>query len=61
MIRKKVDTWIIWFINDIFYAIEYFILPNQALYLFILNIIWTFLAIASYYNWKKIMDGSKND
>jgi len=61
MIRKKVDTWIIWFINDIFYAIEYFILPNQTLYLFILNIIWTFLAIASYYNWKKIMDGSKND
>lgn len=61
MIRKKIDTWIIWFINDIFYAIEYFILPNQAIYLFILNVIWTFLAIASYLNWKKIMDEEKYD
>ena len=40
MIKKKIDTWIIWFINDIFYAIEYFMLPNQALYLFLLNIVW---------------------
>lgn len=59
MMKKKLDTWIIWFINDIFYAIEYFILPNQALYLFGLNIIWTFMAVASYVNWKKIMLGDK--
>lgn len=57
MMKKKIDTWIIWFINDIFYAIEYFILPNQAIYLFILNIIWTVLAVLSYINWKKIMKG----
>ena len=55
MMTKKIDTWIIWFINDIFYAIEYFILPNQALSLFALNIIWTIMAIISYFNWKKIM------
>ena len=55
MMKKKIDTWVIWFINDIFYAIEYFILPDQALYLFVLNIIWTFMAIGSYINWKKIM------
>ncbi len=55
MINKKLDTWIIWFVNDIFYSIEYFILPNQAFYLFILNIIWTFMAIASYINWNRIM------
>ena len=62
MIKKKIDTWVIWFINDIFYSIEYFILPNQALYLFILNIIWTFMAVGSYINWKKIMRGEvKND
>lgn len=59
MLKKKIDTWIIWFINDIFYAIEYFILPNQALYLFALNIIWTGMAVASYINWKKIMNGEK--
>ena len=58
MMKKKIDTWIIWFINDICYAIEYLILPNQAFYLFALNIIWTFMAIASYINWKKIMKGS---
>ena len=55
MMKKKIDTWIIWFINDIFYAIEYFILPDQALYLFALNIIWTVLAVFSYINWNKIM------
>ena len=55
MVKKKLDTWIIWFINDIFYAIEYFILPNQAIYLFGLNIIWTIMAVISYINWEKIM------
>lgn len=55
MIRKKLDTWIIWFINDIFYAIEYFILPDQALYLFGLNIVWTIMAVISYINWNKLM------
>ena len=59
MMKKKIDTWIIWFINDVFYAIEYFILPEQALYLFALNIIWTFMAVGSYINWNKIMKGKK--
>lgn len=59
MMKKKLDTWVIWFINDIFYAIEYFILPNQALYLFALNIIWTFMAVGSYINWNKIMKEQK--
>lgn len=57
MMTKKIDTWIIWFINDIFYAIEYYILPDQAFYLFILNVIWTFMAIGSYISWFKIMKG----
>ena len=55
MVKKKLDTWIIWFINDIFYAIEYFILPDQALYLFGLNIVWTVMAVVSYINWNKLM------
>lgn len=57
MMKRKIDTWIIWFVNDIFYAVEYFILPNQALYLSALNIVWTFMAVGSYLNWKKIMKG----
>ncbi len=59
MIRKKIDTWIIWFINDVFYAIEYFMLPKQALYLFLLNIVWAFMAIGSYFNWYRIMKGQE--
>lgn len=55
MMIKKIDTWYIWFVNDIFYAIEYFILPDQALYLFFLNIVWTFMAVGSYISWKKVM------
>ncbi|MDO5480797.1 MAG: nicotinamide riboside transporter PnuC [Candidatus Saccharibacteria bacterium] len=61
MMKKKIDTWIIWLINDIFYAVEYFILPDQALYLFTLNIVWIFMAIGSYINWNKIMKEAKND
>ena len=59
MIRKKIDTWIIWFINDVFYAIEYFMLPKQALYLFLLNIVWAVMAIGSYFNWYRIMKGQE--
>ncbi len=61
MMKRKIDTWVIWFINDIFYAVEYFILPNQAIYLFVLNIIWAFMAIGSYINWYRIMKGDKDD
>lgn len=62
MMKRKLDTWIIWFVNDIFYAIEYYLLPNQAFYLFLLNIVWTIMAVGSYYNWRKIMkEGDKDD
>lgn len=59
MMTKKIDTWIIWFINDIFYALEYYILPDQAFYLFLLNVVWTFMAVGSYINWSKIMKKEK--
>ena len=54
MVTKKTDAWIVWFINDIFYIIEYILLPDKAIYLAILNLIWTALAIYSYFNWRKI-------
>ena len=59
MVKKKIDTWLIWFINDIFYAVEYYLLPNQALYLFTLNIIWIVLAVMSYIEWNKLMKEGK--
>lgn len=54
MVTKKIDAWILWFINDILYVSEYWLLPNQALYLMALNIIWTGMAIGSFMTWNKI-------
>lgn len=59
MVTRKIDTWFIWFVNDIAYVIEYFLLPRQAIYLMVLNIIWTVLAVTSYISWKKLMDRQK--
>jgi nicotinamide mononucleotide transporter len=53
MAMKKVDSWIYWLIDDILMAITYFSLPNKALYLMSLNIIWIFLAIGTIYTWNK--------
>ena len=55
MVKRKLDTWLIWFVNDIAYSTQYFLLDNPAYYLMALNVIWTFMAIASYQNWSKIM------
>lgn len=61
MVRKKLDTWIIWFVNDICYVVQYGLLENQAVYLMGLNIVWTAMAVASFLNWLKIMKGYKNE
>ena len=53
MAMKKVDSWIYWLIDDILMAITYFSLPDKALYLMSLNIIWIFLAIGTIYTWNK--------
>jgi nicotinamide mononucleotide transporter len=57
MVRKKLDTWVIWFINDICYVVQYSMLENQAVYLMGLNIVWTVMAVVSFFNWLKIMKG----
>lgn len=57
MVKRSIDTWIIWFINDITYVIQYLILPRPAYFLMFLNLIWTFMAIASFIKWQKIMKG----
>jgi nicotinamide mononucleotide transporter PnuC len=59
MVKRNLDTWILWFINDISYSIQYALLQEPAYYLMVLNIIWTFMAIASYIKWQKIMIGEK--
>lgn len=55
MVRHKIDTWIIWFVNDIAYCVEYWLLPDQALYLLGLNVVWTVMAIGSFIIWYKEM------
>ena len=61
MVKKKLDTWIIWFVNDICYVVQYGLLENQAVYLMSLNIVWTAMAVVSFLNWLKIMKGYKNE
>ena len=54
MSTRTIECWIVWFINDILYIIQYYSLPDQAFYLMMLNIIWTVMAIISFINWLKI-------
>ena len=51
MVRRKLESRVFWLIWDILYCIQYLILPDMALYLFILNLIWTALAVATYIQW----------
>lgn len=55
MVRRKIESWIFWLIWDILYCVQYLLLPDMALYLFILNLIWTALAVATYIQWYKEM------
>ena len=54
MALKRIDAWVVWLIDDILMAIVYFMLPSEGLYLMILNILWIFLAIGSWWNWHRI-------
>lgn len=54
MSTRTLECWIVWFINDILYIIQYYSLPDQAFYLMMLNIIWTAMAVISFINWLKI-------
>ncbi|MBR3502433.1 MAG: nicotinamide mononucleotide transporter [Alphaproteobacteria bacterium] len=57
MVLKKIDTWFIWFVNDIVYVAEYGLLDTPAYYLIGLNLIWAAMAVCSYFYWKKTMKG----
>lgn len=55
MFRHKLEAWIIWLLNDLFYIAEYAMLPDQPLYLISLYIIWTVLALFSFLNWRRLL------
>lgn len=54
MFCHKLEAWVVWLLNDVFYIAEYFMLPDRALYLIGLYVIWTVLAIVSFANWKRL-------
>lgn len=53
MANKKVDSWIVWFINDITYVYVYFTLEAPALGLTLMNLFWVFMAVGSLITWSK--------
>lgn len=55
MSMRRLDCWIVWLVNDLLYCVEYYMLPNQALYLFALNALWSIMAIVSYFQWKQYL------
>lgn len=60
MMKHKIDTWFLWFVCDVFYAIQYAFLPNPAVYLLGLYVLWTIMALVSYWQWHKIMKVENN-
>lgn len=59
LMTHRLETWFVWFFNDVAYMYTYFCLPEQALYLFCLYVIWTFMAVFSFINWYKIYKSQK--
>lgn len=53
MATKKVESWIVWLVDDILMAYIYFTLPDRGFWLMLLNIVWVALAIGSWYTWDK--------
>lgn len=54
MMAHRLETWVIWFFNDIAYMYQYFNLPDQAIYLFGLYVVWTIMAVVTFINWMRI-------
>ena len=54
MFCHKLETWVVWLVNDVFYIAEYFMLPDKALYLIGRYVVWTILAIVSFVNWRRL-------
>lgn len=53
MALKRVESWAVWFVDDILMAVVYFRLPDAGFWLMLLNIIWVVLAVGTYVTWHK--------
>ena len=54
MFCRKLEAWVVWFVNDLFYNAEYFFLPDKAVCLIGLYIIFTIFAAVSFFNWRRL-------
>lgn len=55
MVKHKIDTWFLWFTADAVYVVQYASLQNPAFYLLSLYVIWTVMAVISYWYWVLIL------
>lgn len=53
MAMRKLEAWVVWFVNDVVYIAEYALLPDQALYMLGLYVVWTVMAVLTFYTWHK--------
>ena len=53
MAIKRVESWILWLVDDVLMAYIYFTLPDQGFWLMCLNIIWVVFAIGTWISWHK--------
>lgn len=51
MAFKRVESWIIWFVDDVLMAYIYFSLDGTGFWLMLLNIVWVFLAVGTWWTW----------
>ena len=51
MALKRVESWILWLVDDVLMACVYFLLPGTGFWLMLLNIVWVFLAVGSFLTW----------
>lgn len=53
MAQKIVESWIVWFFDDVLMAYIYLTIPDISYGLAFLNFVWVFMAVGSYITWRK--------
>lgn len=59
MTQRKVESWIVWFVNDCVYVYTYFTLETPAIGLMLMNFFWVFMAVGSFITWSKAAKQAK--
>ncbi|MDR0930726.1 MAG: nicotinamide riboside transporter PnuC [Clostridiales bacterium] len=54
MTMKRVEAWVVWFVDDVLMVVTYWLIPEQPWAVMILNAIWALFAIGSLVVWYKM-------